>query len=310
MTDDYPPLPKLLLSQVAVDRVAHRRSDEEWLSKQWSSPDSRVLVVCSGSVPVKSARKGNTVELFWRTPAQAPQGERYLLGVAADGCARFAVSVEELPAGESTGDLRQLASTLPDSETALLVHAIALDNWHAAHRFCPRCGGPTAVAVAGAERRCTLDGSAHFPRTDPAVIVLVTDPAGRALLGRQSAWPEGRFSTLAGFVEPGESAEHAVAREIAEESGVIVTDIRYVGSQPWPFPASLMLGFVARAAAQEPVPDGVELEQVRWFSRSDIETAIERGELLAPSGISIARRLIERWYGGPLPEGPSGSTWR
>lgn len=309
MTSDYPPLTDLLLARGSIDRVCHLRHDDDWLAAQWSSPSTQVLPVCEGRVPI-SEPAGSVARLGWRTPRQAPDGERYLLGVDDAGNARFAVRVESLPEGEESGDLRRLAADLPADEIALMVHAVALANWHATHQFCPRCGAATNVSMAGAERSCTVDGSPHFPRTDPAVIVLVTDPDDRALLGRQASWPAGRFSTLAGFVEPGESAEHAVAREIAEESGVVVSDVRYVGSQPWPFPASLMLGFFARAGAVDAVPDGVELEQARWFSRDDLSAAVERGEVIAPSGISIARRLIERWYGGPLTDGPEGSAWR
>lgn len=315
MSDDYSPLSGLLLSHDVIggdtiDRANHRRDDSRWLAEQWQSPTTRVLLVSDGSVPVAADGDTGTERLDWRETRSVPDGERYFLGADGQGRAYFAVHADQLPSSARSGDLRGLASVLPAAETALVVHAIALDNWHSTHRFCPRCGGPTTVAVAGAERRCDREGSSHFPRTDPAVIVLVTDPQGRALLGRQASWPAGRFSTLAGFVEPGESAEKAVIREIAEESGVVVTDVRYLGSQPWPFPASLMLGFHAHAPASDPVADGLELEEVRWFSRAEFAAAISSEEVIAPSGISIARRLIERWYGEPVADGPPGSQWR
>ncbi len=172
---------------------------------------------------------------------------------------------------------------MSDRDAGLLVHAVALEEWHRYHLRCPRCGAPTVVAAGGHLRRCPADGSEHYPRTDPAVIMLVRDDDDRCLLGRQASWPTGRFSTLAGFVEPGESLEQAVAREVAEEVGVAVTEVRYVGSQPWPFPSSLMLGFMARAADREIAVDGVEIEQARWFSRADVVAACADGSLIFPS---------------------------
>ncbi|MGO4426148.1 NAD(+) diphosphatase, partial [Streptomyces sp. MCAF7] len=183
----------------------------------------------------------------------------------------------------------------------LLVHAVALENWQRLHRFCSRCGERTVIAAAGHIRRCPACGAEHYPRTDPAVIMLVTDDQDRALLGRQMHWPEGRFSTLAGFVEPGESIEQAVVREVAEEAGVTVGEVEYVASQPWPFPSSLMLGFMARATSSRIQVDGEEIHEARWFSRDELRAAFKSGEVLPPSGISIAARLIELWYGEPLP---------
>ncbi len=160
------------------------------------------------------------------------------------------------------------------------------------------------VVLAGHVRRCPTDGSEHFPRTDPAVIVLVTDDDDRCLLGRQDGWPTGWFSTLAGFVEPGESPEQAVVREVAEETGVVVTACSYAGSQPWPFPSSLMLGYYARAAGAEPRPDGVELSEAHWYSRDDLDAALRSGEIRLSPSVSISRRLIEGWYGAKLDSQP------
>jgi NAD+ diphosphatase len=306
MTDSHPPLTGLALAHGAVDRCGAKRDDADWVAQRWAAAGSCALLVAAGRVPY--VERDGQVALAWRPTSQTPPGERYLLGLDVDGLARFAVSVDHLPEQGTAGDLRGIGGLLSPLDAELLVHAVALTNWHAGHQRCPRCGEPTEVVKAGAERRCVADGSAHFPRTDPAVIVLVTDPQGRALLGRQAGWPVGRFSTLAGFVEPGESAEHAVIREVAEESGLTVFDVRYLGSQPWPFPASLMLGFTARAEGRRPKPDGDELVDVRWFDRTDYRDGVVAGSVVPPGGISIARRLIERWYGGPLPQGPE--VWR
>lgn len=161
-----------------------------------------------------------------------------------------------------------------------MVHAVALENWQRLHRFCSRCGERTVIAAAGHIRRCQACGAEHYPRTDPAVIMLVTDEEDRALLGRQVHWPEGRFSTLAGFVEPGESIEQSVVREVFEEAGVTVGEVEYIASQPWPFPSSLMLGFFARATSSEITVDGEEIHEARWFSREDLAAAFESGEVL------------------------------
>jgi NAD+ diphosphatase len=158
------------------------------------------------------------------------------------------------------------------------------------------------VRSAGHVRQCRVDGSQHYPRTDPAVIVLVTDDRDRCLLGHAAVWPDRRFSTLAGFVEPGETPEHAVAREAYEESGIIVRSCRYAGGQPWPFPSSLMLAFYATAAGEQPQPDRTELTEVRWFDRLELVEAVANGQIILPGTVSIARRLIEGWFGGDLPE--------
>jgi NAD+ diphosphatase len=197
-------------------------------------------------------------------------------------------------------DLRTAAATSPAFEATAYAQARAVLHWRARHRHCGACGGELGFERAGWLGRCRSCALEHYPRTDPAVIVAVSD-GERLLLGRQSTWPLRRYSVLAGFVEPGESLEQTVAREVFEESGVRVLGSRYLASQPWPFPSSLMLGFAADAAADEPVI-GDELEDARWFTRDDIGAAL-RGEsgpdglLLSPS-ISISRWLIERWYDG------------
>lgn len=200
--------------------------------------------------------------------------------------------------------LRVLGPRLGDRDAGLAATAIALSAWHSRHPRCSRCGELTEVRAAGWERHCQTEGITHFPRTDPAVIMAVTDVRERLLLAHASHWPERRFSCLAGYVEPGESLEEAVRREVAEETGIPVADVRYQGSQPWPFPASLMAAFTARVPRGDEdvvTPDGVEITEARFFARSELHAAITAGDVLLPSRVSIARALIEDWYGGPLP---------
>jgi NAD+ diphosphatase len=308
--DGYPPL---ALSRAGVDRAAEHRQDEPWLAAAWSHPDTRVLAVAEGQAFVMDTEQGT--ELVLLPSFEAPEGgERYFLGVDGQQVAYFAVALTggtlpgRLDGDARTAGLREVGALLADRDAGLLVHAVALENWHRSHRFCSRCGHPTVPALAGHVRRCTSCAHEHYPRTDPAVIMMITDGQDRALLGRQALWPEGRYSTLAGFVEPGESLEQAVAREVAEEAGVRVDpdSVSYVASQPWPFPSSLMLGFLGRAddsdGGTEITVDGEELSEARWFSREELRAGMEDGTVLPPSGISIARRLVELWYGGPLPE--------
>ncbi len=204
--------------------------------------------------------------------------------------------------GVHVAGLRQAGPLLGDRDAGLFTHAVALAYWHATHTHCPRCGAVTEAVQAGHARRCPVDGSEHFPRVDPAVIMLVRDDEDRCLLARNRNWPPRRVSILAGFVEPGESLEQAVIREVGEETGLRVGGIRYVGSQPWPMPRSLMLGFVARApGGQEIVVDEEEIAEARWFSREQLRAAVSTREVLLPPPVSIAHRIIESWYGAPLP---------
>ncbi|MBG0815160.1 NAD(+) diphosphatase [Planomonospora sp. ID82291] len=319
ITADEGPLGPLLLARGAVDRSAARRGDAGWIERAWADPATRVLVVDGGQALVRA--EGGAVGLVLRSPGEAPEGERYLLGVDAGGTAYFAVAApiegavrEEpgarivpprdpaaWPEGEAVpAGLRQVGALLGDLDAGLLVYAVALESWHSTHEFCPRCGSRTEVRTGGHVRACPQDGSQHFPRVDPAVIMLVHDEEDRCLLARGPQWPEGRLSVLAGFVEPGESLEGAVVREVAEEVGVRVAAPRYLGSQPWPFPRSLMLGFFARALSTELVPDREEIAEARWFGRAELLAAMESGEVRLPPPVSIARRLIETWYGGRL----------
>ena len=198
--------------------------------------------------------------------------------------------------------LREAAALLSDRDAGLFTHAVALANWHDSHTHCPRCGTVTVTVAAGHAQRCPADGSEHFPRIDPAVIMLVTDPDDRCLLARNRRWPERRVSILAGFVEPGESAEQAVTREVEEETAIVVTRVRYVGSQPWPMPQSLMLGFRAEAGGELDLRvDEDEIAEAHWYSREDLRAALAAREILLPPPVSIAHRLIESWYGEELP---------
>ncbi|GAA3623381.1 NAD(+) diphosphatase [Nonomuraea rosea] len=308
----------LLLARGTIDRSSALRADEGWLERAWSDPVTRVLVIDNGHTLVR--RTGDEVQAVLFTPADAPPGPRYLLGVE-EGVAYFAVaaplpgvssgerngrvtipmSLREAPEGEPVAaGLRQVGGLLGDRDAGLLVYAVALEAWHATHEFCPRCGSRTDVQAGGHIRVCPKDASQHFPRVDPAVIMLIRDEDDRCLLARGPQWPEGRLSILAGFVEPGESLEYAVAREVAEEVGVTVVNPRYLGSQPWPFPRSLMLGFFADAITTALTPDSEEIAEARWFSRAELAAALESGELRLPPPVSIARRLIETWYGGEL----------
>lgn len=280
------------LSRSTVDRDAATRDDPAALARAWET--AQVLVVSEGRALVDGT------DLVLVDAVDAPDGLRVYLGSEA-GRAVFAV-VGELPRrlGAKPQGLREVGAVLSDRDAGLLVHAVGVTNWHATHVRCPRCGVPTTPVKGGSVRQCEVDGSEHFPRTDPAVIMLVTDGADRCVLGRQPVWPPGRFSTLAGFVEPGESAEQAVVREVLEEVGLPVRDVRYTGSQPWPFPSSLMLGFTAVCDGDlEPLAADGELDDARWFTRDELRGAAlwdgREGPVMLPTPVSIAYRLITDW---------------
>lgn len=283
---------KLPLAAAEVDRSAHLRSDEAYLQSSW--PNALVLQFNSE----KFASQSNQLTFV----EGASLGEYdsqidYFLGVK-DGENFFLRHLNNETSTSEFKSLREIGSFLSPRDIGLAVHAQGLANWHSKHPRCSLCGGATAVVLAGAVRRCPADQSEHYPRTDGAIIVLIKDDKDQILLGRQKVWPKYRFSTFAGFVEPGESFEHCVIREVREEAGVELTKINYLGSQPWPFPASLMIAFEAITNTPELArPDGDEIEEIRWFSRDDMKSAILDKSLILPLEISVARQMINAWYG-------------
>jgi NAD+ diphosphatase len=287
----------IALSRQAHDRIADRRVDEEWLAEVWQDPATRVLVLAGTRFQLRDGH------VPWLSPQDAPDGTRVLLGDLG-GIVHFAVVVDPSVADDTWTGLRGIVADVDEEEAALVVHAVGVAEWLFATRHCTRCGGDLEVRQLGHVLGCTSCGREEFPRTDPAVIMVVVEgdePDDRCLLGRHPAWPPGRYSTLAGFVEPGESMEQAVRREVFEEAGIRVGAVRYFGSQPWPLPRSLMVGFVAHAESTEVSVDGQEIEDARWFTRAQMKDEAEAGTLVLPGGVSISRSLVEHWYGGTLP---------
>ncbi|WP_238348240.1 NAD(+) diphosphatase [Ornithinimicrobium pratense] len=300
----------LSLSRSTVHRAGALRTDPAAITAALSDPDTRVLTLRAGTAAVVG---GEHPRLALRPPRPEDVPRPWLLGVE-DGRTFLAVEDEPgaadgtEPLGAADGPeivwrgLRDVGADLDDRDAGLLTTATALAEWHQRHQHCPRCGARTVSEQGGWVRRCPADDSQHHPRTDPAVIMAVTDADDRLLLGSGVAWPEHRVSVLAGFVEAGESLEAAVVREVQEEVGITVTDLVYRGNQPWPFPASLMLGFRAVATSTDIVVDPVELRDAQWYDRARLAGEVASGAATLPMKVSIARRLIEEWFGGPLPE--------
>ena len=302
-----------------LDRVSELRSDEAELNRLWSA--AKIIRVAES----KLATDGTSLRFL--TAAEVEKlieskifttGDKYFLGIdTASKLAYFAWDCDEvgLAAGESSTEgmasLRELGGTLDEFHLGISMHAIALSNWHRSHPHCSKCGALTESSLGGSVRVCVKDQSQHHPRTDSAVIVLVKDKDDRILLGHQPIWPDGRFSTFAGFLEPGETFEQCVEREVSEESGVKVNEIKYLGSQPWPFPASIMIAF--SAVVEDPSTakaDGVEITEVRWFSRDELKASIADGSLLLPPTISVARKMIAMWFGPGADKLTGGESWR
>jgi NAD+ diphosphatase len=302
-----------------LDRASELRSDEAELNRLWSA--AKIIRVAES----KLATDGTSLRFL--TAAEVEKlieskifttGDRYFLGIdTASKLAYFAWDCDEigLAAGESSTEgmasLRELGGMLDEFHLGISMHATALSNWHRSHPHCSKCGALTESSLGGSVRVCVKDQSQHHPRTDSAVIVLVKDKDDRILLGHQPIWPDGRFSTFAGFLEPGETFEQCVEREVFEESGVKVNQIKYLGSQPWPFPASIMIAF--SAVVDDPSTakaDGVEITEVRWFSRDELKASIADGSLLLPPTISVARKMIAMWFGPGADKLTGGESWR
>lgn len=298
----------LPLARHVLNRDASARADESLLARLRASNATRVLAVHAGTILRAQQRDGSEPAIAWLNPFEVPDAAIWLF-LAPNTLAAVLTTeqAEQLePEALRWAGLRSLATELTDEDNAYAVEAVALANWHESHGFCPRCGAATEVIKSGWVRRCPVENSELFPRTDAAVIVRITDSDDRLLLGSNVAWEKNRYSLLAGFVDPGESLEAAVVREVFEESGVRIVEPRYLGSQPWPFPASLMVGFEAKLAVdQSPeatLPDGEEIIELRWFSRDDVRSAGE--SVLLPGPISIAGAMIREW----LDAEPSGAS--
>jgi NAD+ diphosphatase len=296
--------PNFYAAAGVVDRAGWRRKDKDWLTERLGDPESRFVPVWRMQNLVVAVAGAAPQAAFLARHEIACEGDCVLLGVVEDR-AYFALDLSTVEAPlealraalpvEFT-DLRRVGPLLARHEGSLLAYARGITYWHGRHRFCGVCGSPTISEEAGHVRRCSNEAckAQHFPRTDPAVIMLVHD-GDRCLLGRQRIWPAGMHSTLAGFVEPGESLEEAVAREVEEETAIRVDEVTYHSSQPWPFPASIMLGFHARARTTEIRVDHSELQDARWYDRAFLLSHEDNDEFRMPRRDSIARRLIEDW---------------
>ena len=308
--------PRNILAGPYADRAAHSRKDPAWFASALADGRSRAVPVWNSRnlIVEGAAPRAALLDLSAIPQDRRTADDLILLGRFGDADV-FTYEVPgleppQLEAGTRFEDLRLMAALLPDEEAGLLGYARGMVSWRSRHRFCGTCGATTLAAKGGHVLVCTNPTCRHeqFPRIDPAIIVLVTD-GERALLGRQAAWPVGRYSTIAGFVEVGESLEDAVAREVFEETGVSVDQIEYHSSQPWPFPSSLMLGFTARARTTQIERRDDELEDAQWFTREDLAS----GRPIVPPNVSISFRLIEHWFnaggGRKLSEVHQGSSW-
>jgi NAD+ diphosphatase len=295
------------LARQALDRDYLSRDINDLFTGLKSRANSLAMLMCEGKVLLANAA-GAALDL--KPLSEVPEGaflaylgktDHDLTTVAKGSAICLAVITKQQadliePDSSRWVSLRASGAGLSDLDAGIFTQGLALNNWHQTHSYCPRCGGETSVEKAGWVRRCKKDDIELFPRTDPAVIVSIIDESDRILLGSQGVWEQNRWSVLAGFVEPGESLESAVIREMKEESGLEVSKPEYIYSQSWPYPYSLMLGFTAKArSSQQLTPDGEEIVRLRWFSRQEITD--EAKELLLPGRASISRAMIELWYG-------------
>ncbi len=277
---------------VGLDRAEHLREDPAALDAAW--PSATVLVIdASGQIHCAGAEDAPEFTRGESCSASRPETASFL-GLDENGGAWFALPSDGLnELGPVCLDLRSAGSRWPTRDAAVFAQARGLLHWQSRNRFCGLCGSALVLERAGFCARCSACRTEHYPRTDPAIIVAVSD-GERLLLGRQASWPEKRWSVLAGFMEPGESLEQTVVREVMEESGVRVRSSQYVGSQPWPFPAALMLGFHAEADPQ-PAVAGAELQDARWFTAAELREGAATREVLLSPRLSISRWLIEDW---------------
>jgi NAD+ diphosphatase len=297
-------LPDLAFAAPVLDRGREHRKDPDWLPGRLADPATAVLDLFGDRALVTA--DGTSVLTRPPEPADRTREAAYLgeaAGTAYVAVLRFESDLDDLTPrsdGARARSLRSAGGGLEPLAAAVFVTAVGLFNWHRTHRFCPRCGGPTGLAMSGWIRVCPADGSEHYPRTDPAVIMAVTDPSDRLLLARAPGFTAEGMSVLAGFVEPGETLEGAVAREVAEEVGLDIIDVVFAGDQPWPFPSSLMIGFRARSATTELRLQEDEIAAARWFTRDELAAEVAAERVHLPSRVSISRRLIEDWYGSPI----------
>ena len=315
-------------SLAPISRESELRTDAAKLAELWKSAqiihlvDARLSAADDSLTFIDAIAVKALQETFI-------EGDRFFLGIGRDDNQPYFAwrttwinqpeddGTEEFEKRKYEGfkTLREVGGNLDADELALAMHAVGLANWHANHTHCARCGAKTVSDLGGSVRVCVEDATQHHPRTDPAVIVLVRDKDDRILLGHQPIWPDKRFSTFAGFVETGESFEECVSREVFEEAGVYASEIKYLTSQPWPFPASIMIAFEAIThRPEEARPDGTEITEVRWLSRDEMKAAVAAEDILLPPKISVARRMIEAWYtrvdGYTRDQLRGGESWR
>ena len=265
-----------------MNRSGRENAHEYWAGSQVIQIWQGQILAADNAIIYQSA--ANYSELVYRIYLGEISGQHY-----------FAIN-QEIESGQT---LREIAGHLSEVDLEVAVTALAIINWHESHPKCPRCGADTFIDANGWVRKCPKDQSQHFPRTDPAIIVAVQDRTGRICLGRQAVWVEGRYSNFAGFVEPGESLEDAVVREVYEESGLQVSEIKYLSSQPWPFPSSIMLAFEAFTDNPEVAkPDGEEIVDLKWFTKSELISAVADGSLNLPPVTSVSRKMVESWLNG------------